>query len=140
MLRDGDRPICAAFGLIVNKTFYGLKMGYDQEFRDLSPGHLLQEYLIKTYQASATVDCLNFVASAGWQRMWKPQQYETFELTVFRKTIRGRILCISQKSHNALRSLRRILTEKCLVRERGRYRLRAGSKFTKNRSASLPKK
>jgi Acetyltransferase (GNAT) domain len=125
ILRDGDRPICASFGLITNETFYGLKMAYDEEFKGMSPGSLLQEQIIKKYTEEGTVKSLNLISHVSWQRPWQPLQYKTFELTFFKRTIRGKILFVLHKMRNCLRILKIKWRKKFFVNERGKLRFRA---------------
>lgn len=123
-LRDGDRPICAALGLVSNATYYGLKMGYDEEFKMLGPGNLLQEYILQHCAESGTVGCLNLVSHTSWQRSWKPLQHETFALALFNRTLRGRVLSILHRLRNRSRVLKHQCRERFFVRVGGKLRLR----------------
>ena len=133
LLVDGERPICAAFGLVVNGTYYGIKIGYDEEFKQLSPGVLLHEFILKEYAESGQVECLNLVSHTAWQRCWRPIQSQSSDIWLFRRTMRGRVLSTIQRLRNAIRALKLKCRKKWFVNGRRKSnRRRTASTVTRN--------
>ena len=73
MLYLGDKCVAAQFGVLVDKTVFLLKIGYDEAFSDVSPGHILLEELIRYGSETSLFDKVSFVTGIGWADRWKPQ-------------------------------------------------------------------
>ena len=67
-----DNCIAAQFGLEINQTLYLLKIAYNQEYSDISPGHLLLDELITEGQDQGKLKKISFVTGVGWIDRWKP--------------------------------------------------------------------
>ena len=67
-----EKPIAAQFGIIIKRTLYLLKIGFDESFSEVSPGYLILERLINAQQSSGLIDRVSFVTGVSWIDRWKP--------------------------------------------------------------------
>lgn len=99
-----DNPIAVEFSLITDDTLYTLKIGYDESYSSCSPGHLLREYIVK-YCEERGIRTNNLITDAPWHIQWKPQSYGVSHQYFCRKTVRGRLFYLWQRSLLQVRPL-----------------------------------
>jgi hypothetical protein len=84
------RPVAVLFCIVVNNICYILKTGYDEAFSNLSPGHLIVEYLIKTRGATGTLNIVTPYNAPPWFNAWKPNTVMgIYNAYIFRPSQRG---------------------------------------------------
>lgn len=90
-LRLDGQVLATSFALRVNGVHFGLKMGYDVEYRGLSPGMLMLHEIVR----SAFEEGLRRVEMLGedesYKRVWCPETRETIALQAFAPSLAGRI-------------------------------------------------
>jgi len=76
LLYLSGKCIAAQFSLLVDQTLYLLKIGYDEEYSDISPGYLLLEKLVEYGCATKKFNRISFVTGVSWIDRWKPEAEE----------------------------------------------------------------
>jgi CelD/BcsL family acetyltransferase involved in cellulose biosynthesis len=88
----GDRTIAFHFGLVYGGRYLLPKLGYDEEFRDLSPGLVLMYEAISDC-VSRQLSSVEFLGSDDeWKLRWSRTVRQHHWLYVFRNDIRGRLM------------------------------------------------
>lgn len=55
-LMIGDDMVAGDFGLFIDRVFFGLKVAFNEDYRDCSPGHLMQLYEILEFSGLGAVE------------------------------------------------------------------------------------
>ncbi|HKZ03220.1 MAG TPA: GNAT family N-acetyltransferase [Pyrinomonadaceae bacterium] len=98
--------IAAQFSLVVGKTMYILKIGYDDSWSSVSPGNLLLENVLERCKKNGTVQYVNLVTDAAWHRSWQPKQHRVFYCQRFNATVPGLLAFVLFYAKRAVRALR----------------------------------
>ena len=88
---DG-RTVAAQFALRGGRQLNLLKIGYDEAFSAIAPGHLLMMRIIERSCADPDLDRLSLVTHPSWAHLWKPQLAEVDHLTLTMPGWDGRLL------------------------------------------------
>lgn len=72
LLYLSNKCIAAQFTLIVGKTLHLLKIGYDESYAEISPGHILLEKLVNYGLETSQFEKISFVTGVTWIDRWKP--------------------------------------------------------------------
>ncbi|MFM2346438.1 MAG: hypothetical protein RL654_1191 [Pseudomonadota bacterium] len=88
---DG-RTIAAQFALLGGRQLNLLKIGYDETFAAIAPGHLLMMRIIERTCADPALDRLSLVTNPPWAHLWKPELAEVDHLTLTAPDWSGRLL------------------------------------------------
>jgi CelD/BcsL family acetyltransferase involved in cellulose biosynthesis len=83
LLRTGERCIAGLFGLISGGTLWLLKIGHDERYRHVSPGHLLVDRTLQRACADAEIHDMDFITCPSWIHAWRPERVRTFDLVVW---------------------------------------------------------
>jgi len=75
-LKVADECLAGYFCLRVGDTSYVLKIGHNEQYRKLSPGNMLLEWLLEKYSDDPEVRFLNFVNAVEWLKKWRPSAYD----------------------------------------------------------------
>lgn len=89
VLRVGLEAVAAHFGIIVDETFFMLKIGYREAFSKLGPGNILLAHVLRHFSNDPLVNTVNFVTSPAWAEKWKSQSLPVCTHTIFRTSFRG---------------------------------------------------
>ena len=103
LLRIAGKPAAAEFCLKVGRCLYLLKVGYDEQFAKLVPGHLLLEHVLERCAAERDVDTVNLVSDAPWSAYWRAQELARRSAFVFNATARGLASYAAMRGRQALR-------------------------------------
>lgn len=76
-VRDGDRLVL-------------LKIGYDQHFRQLAPGALLLDEILRLSAADAGVRRVDLMTAPAWAQRWAPNYEPLYEVWAFNRHPRAR--------------------------------------------------
>lgn len=68
-----DRPIAAQFGVVVAKKLYLLKIAFNEEYKQYSPGHLILYSLVKSNDPHRDITHISFVTGVTWIDRWHPK-------------------------------------------------------------------
>lgn len=102
-----DTPVAAQLALISGETFYLLKIGYDAEYRSMSPGGLLLEETIKRFSGDAQIRRISFVTGAKWNDDWAPHVDRVYNHYIYNTTARGLFCWPAEKIKSVLRQFKR---------------------------------
>jgi CelD/BcsL family acetyltransferase involved in cellulose biosynthesis len=92
-----DRPIAYNLGYLTRAGYHYLKTSYDHEFRPMGPATVLRARLIESLIASR-VPRLDFPGEPyEWETQWTDRFRRRVVLTVYRETIRGRLLALGDR-------------------------------------------
>jgi CelD/BcsL family acetyltransferase involved in cellulose biosynthesis len=81
LARFGDEDVAMGFGATFGDTFRGLQMSYDDRFRDLALGNLVQHRLISGL-AEEGIRLYDLGTDIGYKRRWSEPGLETVALVV----------------------------------------------------------
>ncbi|MCC7299788.1 MAG: GNAT family N-acetyltransferase [Verrucomicrobia bacterium] len=84
-LESGDRSIAAHYAMRNGRILYILKMAYDEEFINCSPGNLLMIKVIETVCDSGDFDEINYFSDPPILAKWNVQHRPIWHLIVFPK-------------------------------------------------------
>lgn len=82
-IESGGRSIAAHYAMISGRTLYILKMAYDEEFTEASPGNLLMLRVIQAAADSGRFDEINLVSDPPILAKWNVQHRPVWHLVVF---------------------------------------------------------
>ena len=99
-LRQGDTDVAAQFCLRADGALNLLKIGFDDAYSAIAPGHLIMERTIQACCEDTQVRYVSFVSSPSWAEVWKPLHEQVWEYQVFNTTSYGMAL------HSLLRGKR----------------------------------
>jgi len=89
LLEIQGETLAAEFSLVVGDTMYCLKIGYDERWASLSPGHLLFQHVIDNCAQTHAVTYINLVTDAAWHRSWQPNRLRVYRWRRFNATLPG---------------------------------------------------
>ncbi len=89
MLRLNGKGIAGQFLLRNEDSLFRLKIAYDEYYAKFAPGNVLFEETLQRCDQRPEISFFNLVSGAAWHGKWKPEQYPTYELRLFRRTFRG---------------------------------------------------
>jgi CelD/BcsL family acetyltransferase involved in cellulose biosynthesis len=112
LLDVGLTPVAAQLGLVFGRRYYQIKIGYDETWAHLGPGNALLEHVLKSYANHPTVKYVDLVSGADWHEHWRPDVRNLVDRFVFRPSARGRLAWATLRGKQALRPVRKLLTEK----------------------------
>jgi CelD/BcsL family acetyltransferase involved in cellulose biosynthesis len=89
-----SRPVAYNLGYLTQAGYHYLKTSYDREYRPLSPATVLRARLIESLIARG-VTRLDFPGEPyQWETQWTETARRRVVLTVYRATVRGRMLAL----------------------------------------------
>ncbi len=91
-LRVDGKPIASIVCLIMRKTMYAVKIGYDEDFSKVSPGILLFNWSIERYCGLEGFTHINFVSDTRWASSWKPAIVRTKSIEIYSPSLWGKLL------------------------------------------------
>jgi len=80
-------PIAAQFGVISGETLYLLKIAYNEQYSQISPGYLIVDQLIQSIDEHHLYKKISFVTSVDWADRWKPKGDQTWLIYYFNSAI-----------------------------------------------------
>jgi hypothetical protein len=72
-LHAAGRCIASTFCVRVGHEYTLLKIGYDEAFARVSPGHLLLDYVLQQSCDDPAIERVNLVGDPEWSRVWGPE-------------------------------------------------------------------
>ncbi len=72
----GGRNVAFCYGVLGKGVFHSFKIGYDPAFAPLSPGHLLQFYLLQALHCDPQVTAVDYIGEmTEYHASWRPEVY-----------------------------------------------------------------
>ncbi|MDP8217223.1 MAG: GNAT family N-acetyltransferase [Candidatus Theseobacter exili] len=90
VIKYEGKSIAAQFVIKVRDVCYTLKIGYDENFRKVSPGILLKDYIIQLYQNRQVINYINFCSGESHNEIWRPLHKDLYDFFLFNKTMNGK--------------------------------------------------
>lgn len=106
LLRVAGRCVAAQFALVVDGSWYLLKMGYDESLSAMAPGNLLVEHALERHCAGSGVAEVNLVSDAQWHQSWNPASTDVHTHYVANRTITGLLTIALLRVKERLRARR----------------------------------
>ena len=122
LLVAGGADVAAQFSVVAGQRCYLLKIGYDESHAQLAPGNMLLERLLKRYEGDRVVKHIDLVTDAAWHDSWKPQTRSAHRHYLFRPTTKGLLAWAALQGKQALRPVRRRVSERWNDLVVGRWR------------------
>jgi len=107
LLQVDGHCIAASFSLNLGGTISILKSGYDEEYRALSPGVLLDDQILREACRRPGIQRVSFVTGARWMDVWRPDQEAVRNAYSFRNNLKGKALALAMRSYENIKSTRR---------------------------------
>lgn len=89
LMKHDGKPIAATMELFINDVVYGMKCGYDENYSELSPVHLLTEFLVKECDRRGGIRELNIVSDSPGFDCWRPKHVPVYNIYAFNTTVMG---------------------------------------------------
>jgi len=127
-LRAEGRAIAANLGVRFNRSIIVWKLGYDEGYRQCSPGGMLFQSLLDRAFADPDIEEVNLLTDASWYDNWRMDEREYYRIRLYR---RGRPVSIllGFVLDGATGVLRRSKTVRFLVRTGWRFMQRCIRSF-----------
>ena len=85
-------PAAIQVGVIVNRTYFLIKIAYDEALSSLSPGNVLMANLIEEACGQPSIDRIDCLVWQPWHQRWGMIREPTSSLTLFnRSSLKGRL-------------------------------------------------
>jgi len=82
-LEAGEKTIAVYSASRINRIIYGMKSGFDEEYAFYTPGNLLFQHMVQHAFESGDVDEINCMSDMPWQKRWKMNRRQLFDLLIF---------------------------------------------------------
>ena len=92
-----DKLIGALVCVLLNDTSYLMKVTYDEDAGQYSPGHLLIDFAYRRYAEEGRIKRCNLITDYPWVAGWNPTHREYIVFRDFNTTIAGAIACLRSK-------------------------------------------
>ncbi|MBW4052298.1 MAG: GNAT family N-acetyltransferase [Proteobacteria bacterium] len=89
LLRLNGRTAAAQLCVRAGRALNVLKIGYDESHRELTPGNLLLDHLLRTSCESGDTDTVSLVTDTAWMADWRPRKAAVLTLMRFNHTAPG---------------------------------------------------
>lgn len=84
------KPVAAEFVLIGAHDAYTLKTGFNESYKNLSPGHFLLEYMMQRYHEHFDhLKRINLLTGRSNYNYLRPEKEDVYDIYCFRKCIKG---------------------------------------------------
>lgn len=101
---DG-KYIAAQYCVIAAGTVHLLKIAFDEDYSEISPGFLLLDQLINVACGNPQIDRISFVTGASWNDDWKPETLAVDELVIVNHTLRGSLVLLAYRAKTILKTI-----------------------------------
>jgi CelD/BcsL family acetyltransferase involved in cellulose biosynthesis len=89
LLRLNGRTVAAQLCLRAGRALSVLKIGYNESHREMTPGNLLLDHLLRTSCESGDTDTVSLVTDMGWMADWGTRKTAVLTLMRFNHTAAG---------------------------------------------------
>ncbi|HBO42965.1 MAG TPA: hypothetical protein DD670_03330 [Planctomycetaceae bacterium] len=97
-LMHGERTIAFDLGWLGGGFYHSYKVGYDPEYREFGPGHLLRERLVRTLGQGGDVRGIDFQGpKTEALAAWSTEEYPIARLVIAQRRAAGRVLWIAYR-------------------------------------------
>jgi len=107
LLELRGRTLAAQFCIRAGRTLRILKIGYDQDYRELSPGNVLLNHVLKTSCEARDVDAISLITDMEWMKEWQTRYTQVLTLIQFNHTVAGLVARTLERVHRVRDRIRR---------------------------------
>ncbi|MFI5233869.1 MAG: GNAT family N-acetyltransferase [Gemmatimonadales bacterium] len=79
-LRAGETCIASTFCIHVDEQCAVVKIGYDERFAQVAPGHLVLERIFQQYCEDPSAKRINLVSAFAWNARWEPEVVGSYNI------------------------------------------------------------
>lgn len=76
----------------MNDTLYILKVAYDENFFDVSPGNMLLEWVLTRPENDGHIRYINLISDSEWHKDWKASFLRNWYIEIYNKTLGGLLI------------------------------------------------
>lgn len=91
LLNLDGKSIAGLFGIVINDTYYALKIAYDENYSNVSPGLVLFDQVFRQLSEQGIIQQCNFITNIDWMSRWNPSTNTTYKVLIFNKSIVGQL-------------------------------------------------
>lgn len=103
LLVKDDSCISAQYCLVIDGICYVLKIGYDETYKEMGPGHMLREAVLKKYQEHPEISTLSMVSSTPWHERWRPNSINVYRGYIFNRSWRGAVGALADGTRSRIK-------------------------------------
>jgi hypothetical protein len=81
-LRSGDTCVTSTFCIHVGEEYSVMKIGYDERFSHIAPGHLILERIFQQCCADPAIKRISLVSGFAWNAVWEPNVEASYNVYV----------------------------------------------------------
>jgi hypothetical protein len=81
-LRSGDTCITSTFCIRVGAEYSVMKIGYDERFAHVAPGHLILERIFQQCCADPQLKRISLISGFAWNAVWEPNVEASYNVYV----------------------------------------------------------
>jgi hypothetical protein len=120
LLKLNDVTIAVNLCIRAGNTLYMLKICYDDNYQEHSPGNLLLLRLLERYANDADIHYISFITGGDWTHRWSPERIPVYYCWLYNKTFAGLLVGTLARIKNGLRKIKHRLQkqedgEKCEI-------------------------
>lgn len=87
---DGN-PIAGLIGLVIDDTYYALKVAYDENYSNMSPGMVLFDQVFRRLSEQGAIQECNFITNINWMSRWNPHTNAVCKVLIFNNSLPDRL-------------------------------------------------
>lgn len=106
VLKINSITVAGQFCLKSDDKIYILKIGYNEEYKNLSPGHLMINYLVERYSGSSTIKFIDLYTDAEWINDWAFIPINIYNEYIFNNSAKGVLAYSFLQAGKAVRNLK----------------------------------
>lgn len=103
ILKHKNNTVAGLILIESSDTIYLTKIAYNDQYRSVSPGHLLIDHVLEKYSENEKYKNLNFYSSAQWIEVWNPSSQKIYLDLLFNDTVKGKLIYSLLKLTNKLK-------------------------------------
>ena len=87
---DGN-SIAGLIGLVIDDTYYALKIAYAEKYSNMSPGLVLLDQVFRQLSEQGTIQECNFITNINWMSRWNPDTNAVCKVLIFNNSLPDRL-------------------------------------------------
>ena len=91
-------------GFMIEETFYGILITYNDNYACYSPGHMLLYKMFQYLPKEYNIKYFNTMSESPWFHLWRPQKVKTFKVFIFRNKVFKSLFAVTISMYRIIRS------------------------------------
>lgn len=109
LLTLNNVAVAATVNLRVGDTFNIMKIAYDENYRDFSPGNLLILKIAENLSGDTGIAYVNFISGLEWHKIWGPETLPVFDMNFYSRTPCGYALLLKARLKPLVQQFSKVL-------------------------------